>query len=151
MRCVHVVFCKNCSIFYLYYLYYQYCKSNLLANIVDIENLKIITKTKKKTQWELFANTAQWNAIRNDNTSSQKVLFFFYFFYRYHFTVKNKKFWENSKFIELTSLVKWPTWLFNGKVTNILLSVLTLFLSSFHALFNFSTVSRLLHLLFFLL
>ena len=147
MRCVHVVFCKNCSIFYLYY---QYCKSNLLANIVDIENLKIITKAKKKKLGETFLLT-QWNAIRNDNTSSQKVLFFFYFFYRYHFTVKNKKFWENSKFIELTSLVKWPTWLFNGKVTNILLSVLTLFLSSCHAFFNFSTVSRLLHLLFFLL
>ena len=92
----------------------------------------------------------------NDSTSSQKVFFFFYFFFfffffRCHFIVKNKKFWENSKCIELTWSVKWPTWLFDGKVRNILLSVLTLFRSLCHAFFNFSTVSRLLHLLFFLL
>ena len=110
---------------------------------------RLLQKRRKQLSESFFLT--QWNAIINDNTSSQQVLFFFYFFFRYHFTMKNKTFWENSKFIELTSLVKWPTWLFNGKVTNILLSVLTLFLSSCHAFFNFSTVFRLLHLLFFLL
>ena len=34
------------------------------------------------------------------------MLFCFYFFFRCHFTVKNKKFWEDSKYIELTSLFK---------------------------------------------
>ena len=109
---------------------------------------RLLQKLRKKLS-ESFLLT-QWNAIRNDNTSSQKVLLFFYFF---QVPLYGEKifFWENSKIIELTSLVKWPTWLLNNKVTNILLSVLTLFLSSCHAFFNFSTVSRLLHLLFFLL
>ena len=134
MRCVHVVFCKNCSIFYLYY---QYCKSNLLANIVDIENLKIITKAKKKKLSESFLLT-QWNAIRNDNTSSQKVLFFFYFFFRCHVTVKNKFviILRKLKIYWAYLIIQMTNRLLDGKVTNILLFVLTLFLSSCYFLTN---------------
>ena len=139
---MHVVFCKNCFIFYLHY---QYCKSNLLGNIADIENLQIITQTKKKTQWEHSGMQCVMITFHRKRYSFSSI-FFQVPLYR-----EKYESWENSKCIELTSLVKWPTWLFDGKVTNILLSVLTLFLSSCHAFFNFSTVSCLLHVQFFLL
>ena len=98
---------------------------------------RLLQKLRKKKLSESFLLT-QWNAIRNDNTSSQKVLFFFYFFFRCHFTVKNKFviILRKLKIYWAYLIIQMTNRLLDGKVTNILLFVLTLFLSSCYFLTN---------------
>ena len=97
---------------------------------------RLLQKIRKKLS-ESFLLT-QWNAIRNDNTSSQKVLFFFYFFFRCHVTVKNKFviILRKLKIYWAYLIIQMTNRLLDGKVTNILLFVLTLFLSSCYFLTN---------------
>ena len=111
---------------------------NNIVNLIYLRILwilkiwRLLQKIRKKLSKSFLQ--AQWNVIRNDNTSSQKVLFFFYFFFRCHFTVKNK--FVILKIYWAYLIIQMTNRLLDGKVTNILLFVLTLFLSSCYFLTN---------------